>query len=547
MNYKIYIIISVLFILFALANIFTSLPIERGDNYYNILGTEGLIKYNFKPIGDYDIFQHQSAVILNHPPLFFHLWALILLIFINPLALNIFSIIFIILSAILLVKIIKLVYPVSDRTLMIIYFLFLFTPLIIQGSYLIDLDVILPFSMLLFVYFYLKNPKNIILNSLLFSLIWFTKIQGIPIIVLSLLLYLVFAKKSKKDYFYSIGTIITGSIIFFLLMAGYSYAVNSNVERMFAHSSILGIISAQLNSPLKAIMTSLWSFKQLIIWVIPSVFILYLLSIFKFFKEARLKDNKMILPILIGIITLLELIPISTYGWNFPKYYIEFVPFMFIASAVLIDKIKIKKKDIALLAILAIVFTFYFLVIPDPYIPEVNNFFTHKDYANIIYKVLVNFDLLLIPIIITFFVYKGWQKKDFYKALVLGMIILFISINIMQIIKPYSTNNLYGDKQEDLKATLNYLKENTNSTDKLLLFPHVGYYARNENNTNWYNSMLCYNSYDCMANVTANKDIKFMQFYPKDLERLDGKLKGIVEQEFKYNKRFGDYIIYKRI
>ena len=50
----------------------------------------------------------------------------------------------------------------------------------------------------------------------------------------------------------------------------------------------------------------------------------------------------------------------------------------------------------------------------------------------------------------------------------------------MQITKPYSTNNLYGDSHEDLIATVEYLQENTNQTDKVIAFDHVGYYFGNE-------------------------------------------------------------------
>ena len=250
---------------------------------------------------------------------------------------------------------------------------------------------------------------------------------------------------------------------------------------------------------------------------------------------------------IVSIFTLLELLAIPTYGWNFPKYYISFIPFMALAMLPVLNKIKLEKKEIMLGGLLFLVFLSYFLLIPDPYMPEVSEAFTQKNYSQIIFKTLFNLDLLLIPIVIIFLVIGGYKNKEqMIKALLITSIILFLCINIMQITKPYSTNNLYRDSISNLEQTLSYLENNTNQNDAVFVFNHVGYYFGNENNSNWYNSALCHNSEKCMENITANKQVKFMQFYDKDLLRLDGELKNIIEEEFKYDRNFGEYILYKR-
>ncbi|MGD9276209.1 MAG: hypothetical protein PVJ67_03490 [Candidatus Pacearchaeota archaeon] len=551
-NKKYFVITSVLFIFFVLLNIFIShSTLERGDNYYNILGSVGLIENHLEPIGDYDLFQHRSDVTLNHPPFIFYFWALILFVFKTPIALNTLGMVFILLSGFLIIKVLKLINKdISDKTLIISYVLFLFVPLIMQGSYLIDLDNILPFTMLLFTYFYLKNSNRIFINSLFFMLIWITKIQGVPIIASALFLYLIFTKKPKKDFFNGLLIISVGSALFFILVYLYANFFNVDFARMFTHSSIIGTILKQLSNPSKAILTSVWSMKQLIFWILPSMFVLYLIGIFNYVKRKEWKTNeKLMLPILVSVMTLFELVPIGTYGWNFPKYYLEFIPFMILTISPIIEKIKFSKKDFLKIAILLLISINYFLLVADPYIPEVNEAFTQKNYFDLAMKVIINFDILIIPLILSFIFYKGWKsdKNKLIKILIIASFVSFLSIGIMQITKPYSTNNLYGDSHEDLTNTLNYLRENANSEDKLFLFPHVGYYFGNSDNTNWYNSMLCYNSEDCIKNVTQNQEVKFMQFYPKDLKRLDGKVKEIVEEEFKYDVQFGDYVIYKRI
>ena len=542
------IIISIAYMVLVMINIFTSFPLERGDNYFNIISAKGIIKYNLKPFGDFDIFYHKSDVTLNHPPLYNYILAFLSDIFKNPIALNVFGLFFILAAGIFLIKILRLIFKdISDQTIIIVYSLFLFTPLIIQASYLIDLDVVLPFIMLLFVYFYLKNPNKIFVNSLLLMLIWFAKIQGVPVIILSLFLYLFLTKKTKKDYLNTFLIVLIGSFMFFVIIFLYGSLLNVDMGKMFVHSSIVDTIKKQISDLGKTTLTSIWEIKQLVIWLIPSTVLLYFLGIIKYIKDKMLKEHdKLLLPILISIITLFELIPIGTYGWNFPKYYVVFVPFMLLSIIPVIKEIKLEKKDIYKILILFFIITLYFLLIIDPYMPEVSEAFTKKDYFQLASKVLFNFDLIMLPIIFIFIFYKGWKKERFYKILLISSMIIFMSVNIMQLTKPYSTNNLYGDSIDDLKDTINYLKTNMNSTDKALLFDHVGYYSGNSDNTNWYNSMLCYNSESCMTNIINNSEVKFMQFYPKDLERLNGKLKEIIEKNFKNDRQFGDYIIYRR-
>lgn len=544
-----FVIISLVFLILSSLNILTSIPLERGDNYYNILGARGILDHNLKPIGDFDIFQHGSDVTLNHPPLNSYFYALILYIFKTPLALSFISILFILASGIVSLGIAKIVYKkISDQTLAILYSLILLCPLIVQGSYLIDFDVILCFVILIFVYFYLKNPEKIIINSIFFMLIWMTKIQGVPIIILSLFLYLVLTGKKKNDYLNVTYIILIGSGLFFLLIFIYSFIFGTSFSRIFVHSSIIDILKKQISNPAKTFLTSFWEVKQIVIWLIPSTILLYILSIFEYFKSNWKKYDKFMLLILISLVTFLELIPIGTYGWNFPKYYLEIVPFLFLIMIPLIEKIKFDKNDLKKIIVLAAVVTVYFLIIPDPYIPEVSEAFTDKNYLELGTKVMLNFDFFIIPIIVTFFLYwNSLNKKKIYKILLISSLILFVSINIMQVTKPYSTNNMYGDSISDLKKTLDYLKVNTNSGDKALLFDHVGYYFGNSDNSNWYNSMLCYNSEACMTNMTNNPQVKFMQFYPKDLERIDGRLKSIIGDDFSFDVKFGDYLIYKRI
>ena len=546
----IYAAISAVFILAVLLNVFTSpKTLERGDNYYSILGAKDMLKYHLQPMGDYDLFQQKSNALLNHPPLYVYMWGIIFLIFKNPIAINLTGVIFLILAGLMVVKIIKLsVREIKESSLIIAYALFLSIPLIIQAGYLIDLDVILPLIMLLFVYSYLKNPKAIVLNSLLFALLWFTKLQGIPMMVAAIFFYLLITKKGWKDYLNAAMIVFAGTAIFFILLYGYSYLMHADILKIFAHSSAESILLKQLTDMKKAFLTSAWAAKQMIIWISPFLILLYVISLISNLKKEFInKHQKFLLPVLVSIFALLELIPIGTYGWNFPKYYVGFVPFMIISISPLIDKIKINKKDIwkilALLGILVI----YFLIIPDPFIPKVSEAFTQKDYLSLASQVLFQFDLLIAPLILVLLFYgRKMDKNKLIKILVILGLVVSLSIAVMQITKPYSTNNMYGDSHSDLIATLSYLKNNTNSTDVALLFAHVGYYFGNSNNTNWYNSMLCYNSEDCMKNITENPKVKFMQFYPKDLERIDGKLKEIVGREFDYDREFGEYVIYKR-
>ena len=117
------IIISIIFILLVSLNIFTSpQTLERGDNYYEILAAKGILKYNLQPLGDYDLFQYKSYVLLNHFPAFNYFLAILIIIFHTSLALNMLGIVFIIGSGILSLKIARLVYEeVSDQTLIILY------------------------------------------------------------------------------------------------------------------------------------------------------------------------------------------------------------------------------------------------------------------------------------------------------------------------------------------------------------------------------------------------------------------------------------------
>jgi hypothetical protein len=545
------IIISVVFLLLVSANILTSLStLERGDNYFNILAAKNLIKYNLKPIGDFDLFMQKSDVVLNHPPVYVYLLAIILIIFKANWSLNFLNPILMLITGIFMMKIIKLCFKeIKSEILILLFFLFLFLPLTIQGSYLIDADVVLAFTMTLFTYFFLKNPKNILLNSFLFLLIWFAKIQGIPIIVASLFFYLIITRKTKKDYFNTGITVLLSSVLFFLMIYFYTNYFDVNFFRMFTHSSIISIAIRQLINWKTTILTSIWSFKQLLIWVIPSTFLLYILGIFNAIKEkAWIYNKNLILPLLISIITLLELIPIGTYGWNFPKYYAEFLPFMIIVITPLIMKINLSKKDWLKIGIILLIFVNLFLIIKDPYLPEVSEAFITKAYLPLIINVVSNLVLLNLPLIITFLFFIG--KKDLFakiiKILLITSIVTIISINFMQLTKPYSTNNLYGDNHENLKQTIGYLKNNTVEGDLSFLFDHVGYYFGNENNSNWYNSMLCYNSEKCMQEMVKNDQIKYLQFYSKDLERINGQVKEIIKEDFKYETNFGNYIIYKR-
>lgn len=367
--------ISLLFITFSLLQIIPNLnTIERGDDCLNIVYINGILEHHLLPLADYNIFFQKSDLGMIHPPFWFYFWALILYIFNTPIALNISLIFFMLASGILAIKITRLIFrDISYHALAIEYVLFLFIPLIVQSSYLVDLDVILPFSMLLFTYFYLKNPENILLNSLFFALIWATKIQGVPVIVLSLLIYLIITKKPKKEYLNYFLIMIIGSLIFYIFLLSFSKIAGVNSSSAFGHSSIIGIIKIRLSNPKLAVLTTAWVIKQLFYWFIPTTWLLYFLAIFYSVKNKIWREHeRFMLPLIISIMILLELLPIRTYGWNFPKYYPSLAPFMIVSISPLIKRTSFKKEDSYKMIFLFLIVTAYFLLIPDPFIPEVS-------------------------------------------------------------------------------------------------------------------------------------------------------------------------------
>lgn len=138
----------------------------------------------------------------------------------NILTIKILNILLIIGITIISCKIINLIYKNEISNLFYIYSLS-FLSVFLYANHLYT-DILFVFISVLGVYIYLKNDKFIILDYILYSVLYFIRPQAVFYIIAITIGYLV---KSKNTILRKVINILLGVSIFFLINAGFKYGV----------------------------------------------------------------------------------------------------------------------------------------------------------------------------------------------------------------------------------------------------------------------------------------------------------------------------------
>lgn len=429
--------------------------------------------------------------------------------------------------------------------------LYALNPLTIQSSVLIDIDAgILNFSVYLFLYFFIKE-KNwyYLLPSLV--LVFLSKEIGAVILFLSIILTLVITLRWKK---------IVSTMLLFIFGGGISlflWAVFAKWNHLIFMTPIrFNFISTGLDKNFN-LFSSLWTLKSFVYFATPFFILLFCIFTVIFYKKilknrASPTDKNIQQAILFNVTAILVIalyVYLGVSSWGFPKYEIIAMPSISIFIAFILAKSNIFEylksvclsKKIVLLVLALIIMAYYFFIIGDPLLPELDSTSQNAEFLLSAGLILKSFILYaLIPFLITIITLSLIKLRGREViALILLIMAAYIYIDLMQTTVDYSTYSKYGDA--GVLETVNYLKEKNISAGEVATYINIGTYL---NVSGYYEVVHAYgNESDFKNKIINNPDITYLIIFQRDIERIGKNNMGY----FSLETKIGTYNIFKRI
>lgn len=465
--------------------------------------------------------------------------------------------------------------------------LFALSPLVVQNSTLVSVDMILLFFTILFIYIFIKSYKGklfsistLVLILLVAVMIW-CKFANIPIVFISLFLYSII-DRNLKVFLKIIMIGLFGSALF----AGSWYIYIKDLGLPFLNFLISNASYGSSDKlialfSLEGILLRLWTIKSIMFWTTPFFLILVVFALVKRIKKyiAERKTTFIDFFIIFSFLVILQYLTLYPSSYGFPKHFVAMVPGFSMLIAYYISKFKLKdcfkKKKVlyALLIAITLVTIFNFVFLKDPFIEH--NIFYSKSIT-----IQNNFDeylisnikgiIFFVPFAIIFVVFyptmKNFvfqasnqrlkllkkEKYSFYYTIVFSMFITIIVssiyIDYVQAKADYSTKWGYGES--GFLETSKYIREHTSEDDLIISRSSIAYYAQRR----YY---MSYPNPDSAIMRQLNfRDVKLVD-YPNNINKLI-KSKGVPyvvlsylekdiypEPEYYKVTKYGSFTIYK--
>ena len=359
--------------------------------------------------------------------------------------------------------------------------IFLFNPLVVQGSLLVDIDnSILMFFIALFVYAYLKldreKPKNLVLLSILFAIALWAKIPTPPVLILSIFVFHILNREYIKGLRESITIGLVGGTIFLATWFLYCNLFDLPFLQPFIHN-IGGLTRGLRTGKIHFLLTHLWGFKNILFWT--TLFFILLILIVSISRSKIYRKNRKLEAIdflvIVGLLILLEYLLVGSYQTaDFPRYFSPMMPMFSVAFADYFDK-KLTRNDLyAIVFVSSIIVAYLFLVLNDPLLIDRVIFNTTSIYK-IAEETAVITVLYFLPFPISYAIFRAFKVKSaFMLSVILPLLVCSFYIDALQVKADYSTSYLYGER--GMKETVDYLNLCIDDNDVVIAKKDVAYY-----------------------------------------------------------------------
>ncbi|MFH1783263.1 MAG: glycosyltransferase family 39 protein [Candidatus Omnitrophota bacterium] len=440
-------------------------------------------------------------------------------------------------------------------------------PIITQYTLLIDIDGgMLLLGMIGFSYFFISlderklSPKNIFFLGSLFGILLLIKFTTPPLIIPAMFTFYILQRRYKEAFLNPFLILIVGISVAWVIWYIYCRIFNMPLFYPMEYTFKTKFHQGGIFLTKEKLMGITFSFLSSLCWLSPwfmalmSFSIIYRIS--RFIRQKALEGVDFLL--ILGIVILLF------YFYYFPrglmmKYQTIMYPlFIIVFSKCLYDLLLkhdlFKRKDRIVCFVLAIsAFLYYFLFFPDMVLWFTRGmsaakgiFQENQALFNILY-----FSPLIILSILFYFLSS---KKNIVSSLIIGVSLLTFGAQVNQDIKQtadYTTANSwnnYGERGE--RETIDYLNSNLPKDGVVIVRKDIGYYLKTypsgASNRKWiYNEIFTIlrpqKAQARFQRLMEEYDISYIQ-----LDAVYSRGYDIIKPYFVFDKRFDDFVIFKR-
>lgn len=483
---------------------------------------------------------------LWHPTLYVNILATSFKLFgVHEWSARIISVIFTLLTLLVVYLIMKYL-AFLDFSKVLAISIFLFNPLVVQGSLLVDIDnSVLMFFIALFVYAYLKldreKPKNLLLLGILFAIALWAKIPTPPVLILSILIFHTLNREYKKGLQETIVIGLVGGTVFLTTWILYCDFFDLPFLQPFIHN--IGYIGVGTNK-MHFLLTHLWGFKNILFWATP-FFILPILIISINRAKIYLKNRKLEaidFLVIVGLLIFLEYLIVGSYQTaDFPRYFSPMMPMFSVVFAGYFGMVKeLTRKDLHVVSFVSLIIIAYLiLVLKDPLLIDRVIFNTGAIYK-IVEETAVVTVLYLLPFIISYTIFRALKVKTaFMLSIIVPLLMCGVYIDAIQVKADYATAYFYGES--GMKDTIDYLSPRIDDNDAVIAKKDVAYYLAVKE------LYELPKSAEELEKLIENRDIEYIilkkEGYFTSLRYKD--VTELIDTKYELDKEFGDYKVYK--
>ncbi|MEO5950637.1 MAG: glycosyltransferase family 39 protein [Candidatus Saccharimonadales bacterium] len=418
-----------------------------------------------------------------HPTLYINLLAGFIRIFgFNETVVRAFGLICVLLSAYLLILIMRLLINKASRFEPLLLGLFLLNPYTISNATLPDIDpTILPLVILLFIYasirYVLNNQlfknKTIIVLGLLFALALWAKLTT-PLILPVFLLYLswISSNSIRTSLLFTIKVFVLGITTFVFTYLIYCLALKLSISYTYTFLWASFTKGTSSEGPLMGVLHNLTNFNSFVYWITIPLFIVLGVATISLFANKAINEKDKIKKLLIATALLTTIFYIglmSPFGGYF-KYPFPLFGLLLLSIIFMYDKYLLKLK----VNIWYVIISFLAGFIIEKTLWGDSMFLDHSPVSA---KYMILF--VLIALTLYWLVIRSETKKvaSMFLILLISFSMGFqLSISRIQATAPYPTKYLYGQLGIDDAAA--YIRANTNPDEVIWSMKDVGQYSQ---------------------------------------------------------------------
>lgn len=484
-----------------------------------------------------------------HPTLYINTLAIFIKTFgFNETSVRFFGVICTLLTAYLLILILRQLTKKNSSAESLLLGLFLLNPYTIANTTLPDIDsTVLPVVLLLFIYFSLRyllqkrdmSNRIVFVLGVLFGLALWSKLTT-PLIIPPFLLCLaiITSKQYKESFLFTLKVTLFGASAF--AISYFVYCKTLGLSTTYTYHFLLDSFAKGTSSdgPLAGALKNLGNIRTFIYWPTLPVIGLFGVSFLGVMldKDADEKTRIKKLLFMTGLdVTIFYIALIAPFG-GFFKYPFPVFGILILGVVFFYDRFFRTTKINLLYVIIALAFGF----IIERLLWKDMMFLNGRPFHGLI---------ILLTMVVTSYVLFKLYKHNLVSVLFVLFVLFSIgfqlSISRTQAISPYPTKYHYG--QLGLNQTTAYLRSNTKPSEIIWSMKDVGYYVNNK----YYESYVYYFSTQLEADLISMLKGGKVRYYVvstgigEDNVDYYPNIKQILDTYAVPEKQFGNFIIYK--